>query len=112
MASAALRTDNRARDESRDALPPLPPANERGNYPALETARTILARNIIQDRRKAGLSRAELAKRARIREATLAKVESGQYSVSVATIDRIDRALKKALARKPGKDSRRGKNGR
>ncbi|MHB1767701.1 MAG: hypothetical protein ACYCUV_07595, partial [Phycisphaerae bacterium] len=46
------------------AMPPLPRLGADGNYPALEYARASLARKIIRDRRRLGLSQAELARRA------------------------------------------------
>ena len=35
-------------------LLPLPPADERGHYPAIETARAISARQVIRDRKTVG----------------------------------------------------------
>jgi len=88
-------------------LPPLPPANEDGHYPAVEYARASLARKIIRDRVAAGLSQRQLAESAGIRVETLCRIETGKHTPSVPTIDKIDRALKqaarlsKARARKP-----------
>ncbi|HLN26306.1 MAG TPA: helix-turn-helix transcriptional regulator [Gemmataceae bacterium] len=75
--------------------PDLPQPNERGNYP-LEALTIALARDILRARRKLGLSQAELARRAGIRPETLNRIEQGKHSPSVATVDKIDRALKKA----------------
>ena len=74
-------------DENR--LPPYPPPDERGYYPAIEYMRVSLARSFIQDRRAAGLTRQRLAELAGARESTIARLESGQHSVSVKTIDKI-----------------------
>ncbi|HUY34754.1 MAG TPA: helix-turn-helix transcriptional regulator [Pirellulales bacterium] len=74
--------------------PELPPANERGNYPAVETARVLLARKLIRARRALGWSQAELARRAGVRVETLNRLEHGRHSPNVATVDKIDRALK------------------
>lgn len=80
-------------------LPPLPAPNADGNYPAVEYARASLARKIIRDRVAAGLTQRELAARAGVRVETLCRIETGKHTPSVPTIDRIDRALKKAIAR-------------
>jgi DNA-binding XRE family transcriptional regulator len=68
----------------------------RGNYPAVEYARTSLARKIIKMRRMAGLSQAELARRAGIRPETLNRIEKGKTTPDVATIAKIERVLETA----------------
>ena len=73
---------------------PLPDAD--GNYPAMETMRAMLARKIIRRRRTVGLSQVELARRAGIRPETLNRLEQGKHSPSIATVDKLDRALNKA----------------
>ena len=82
--------------------PGLPPSNERGNYP-LEALTAALARDILRARRQLGLTQAELARRAGIRPETLNRIEQGNHVASVATVDKIDRALKKAEADRRGK---------
>jgi ribosome-binding protein aMBF1 (putative translation factor) len=81
--------------------PLLPPGDADGNYPAVETMRAILARKIIRRRRAAGLSQAELARRANIRPETLNRLEQGKHSPSIATVDKLDRALTKAESEQP-----------
>jgi DNA-binding XRE family transcriptional regulator len=83
-----------------DDLPPLPKPDKHGNFPAVEYARISLARDIIRDRRAAGLTQEQLARLAGTRQETISRIESGKYTASVKWVDRIDRALKKALARK------------
>lgn len=83
-----------------DDLPPLPKPDKRGNFPAVEYARISLARDIIRDRRAAGLTQQELATLAGTRQETISRIEGGKYPASVKLVDRIDRALKKALAKK------------
>ena len=73
--------------------PALPKPDAQGNYPAIEYARVSLARKIIKARRAAGLSQAELARRAGIRPETLNRIEKGKHTPSVATLDKIERAL-------------------
>ena len=79
-------------------LPALPEADARGNVPAADYARASIARGIIQDRVKAGLSQRELAKRAGIRVETLCRIETGKHTASVVTIEKIDRTLQAALS--------------
>ena len=81
-------------------MPPVPEPDADGNYPAVEYARASLARSIIQDRIEAGLSQRELAERAGIRPETLCRIETGRHTASVPTIEKIDRALKRAMPRK------------
>ena len=75
--------------------PSLPKPDAKGNYPAIESARVLLARKIIRRRRAAGLTQAELAKRAGVRVETLNRLEHGKHSPNVATVDKIVRALEK-----------------
>jgi DNA-binding XRE family transcriptional regulator len=87
-------------------LPPLPLADSHGRFPAIEYARVSLARDVIRDRRAAGLTQTELAKLAGTRQETISRIESGKYSASVKLIDKIDRVLQakiKARARRAGK---------
>lgn len=77
-------------------LPPLPAPDANGNYPAVEYARASLARKVIRDRVAAGLSQRELARRAGVRVETLCRIETGKHSPSIASIDKIDRALRQA----------------
>lgn len=81
-------------------LPPLPKPDKHGNFPAVEYARVSLARDIIRDRRTAGLTQQELAKLAGTRQETISRIESGKCTASVKLVERIDRALKKRLAKK------------
>ena len=82
-------------DEWEPLLPEPNPAT--GNYPAIETGFISLAIEIIRDRRRLGLTQADLARLAGIRLATLQRVESGERRpTSVRAIEKIDRALKAA----------------
>jgi ribosome-binding protein aMBF1 (putative translation factor) len=76
--------------------PALPKADARGNYPAVEYVRVSLARKIIKARRQAGLTQAELARRAGIRAETLNRLEKGKTTPDTATVARIERALELA----------------
>ena len=74
--------------------PELPAALSDGSYPAVETARILLARDLIRSRRALGWSQAELARRAGVRVETLDRLERGTHSPNVTTVDKLDRALK------------------
>jgi DNA-binding XRE family transcriptional regulator len=76
--------------------PLLPEPDAEGNYPALEYSRISLARKIIRDRRRLGLTQADLARRAGIRPESLNRIEQGHVSASVRTIEKIDKALRNA----------------
>jgi ribosome-binding protein aMBF1 (putative translation factor) len=79
-------------------IPPLPKRLANGNYDAIACARASLARKLIRDRRAAGLSQAELARRAGIRVETLNRIEKLKLTPSVATVEKLDRAMAKAAA--------------
>jgi transcriptional regulator with XRE-family HTH domain len=55
-----------------------------------------MAQGIIRARRKLGLTQAELARRAGIRVETLNRIEQGKNSPNLRTMEKIERALKKA----------------
>ncbi|MEX2139964.1 MAG: helix-turn-helix transcriptional regulator [Pirellulales bacterium] len=91
-----------------EALPDYPPADAQGNRPAVAYARVSIARKIVGARKAAGLSQEELARRAGVRQETISRIESGKHSPTIRTVDKIDRALKKAA--QPAK--RAGKKGK
>lgn len=76
--------------------PSLPAPDAKGNYPAVEALRVSLARKILRQRRTVGLTQADLARRAKIRPATLNRLEQGKHTPSIATIQKIQRALETA----------------
>jgi DNA-binding XRE family transcriptional regulator len=95
--------------------PTKPAPDADGNYPASETISVSIAIDIIRDRRRLGLTQAELARLAGIRLATLNRIERGDVrSTSVRTIEKIDRALQaaegKAAEAANGKAAKPGKN--
>lgn len=73
--------------------PELPAALPDGNYPAFESMRAIMGRDLIRSRRALGWSQAELARRAGIRAETLNRIEQAKRSPSLATFDKVHRAL-------------------
>jgi DNA-binding XRE family transcriptional regulator len=76
--------------------PRLPEPDAEGNYPAVESARIVLARQIIRRRRAAGLTQSDLAKQTGLRVETLSRLEHGKHSPNIATVDKIVRVLKRA----------------
>jgi len=84
-------TLKRARREA--TLPSFPERDENGYYPAADAIRVSIARRLIQDRTKAGLTQKELANLAGIRVETLCRIETGKHTPSMTTIERIERAL-------------------
>lgn len=81
------------------AEPEMPAADSRGNYPAREAMRVILARKIIRQRRARSLSQPELANLARLPADALRDIEQAKRSATAAEIKKIDRALAKAAAK-------------
>jgi len=77
-------------------MPELPKPLANGNYDAIQYARVSLARKLIRDRRTAGLSQAELARRAGVRVETLNRIEKLKLTPSVARVEKLDRALASA----------------
>ena len=88
----------RARSDEAEEGPPMPKPDAQGNYAAVEALRVSLARKIIRRRQAAGLSQVELARRAGIRPETLNRLEQGRHTPTVATVDKLDRALAEAEA--------------
>jgi ribosome-binding protein aMBF1 (putative translation factor) len=74
-------------------LPRMPPRRANGDYPAVQAARVSIARDIIRSRRAAGLSQAELARRAGIRVETLNRIERAKVTPDAATVEKIEKAL-------------------
>jgi DNA-binding XRE family transcriptional regulator len=87
--------------------PKLPKPDAAGNYPADEAMAVCIARGLLRRRRAVGLSQAELARSAGIRAETLNRIETCKHDPSIRTVEKIDRALKKA--EEIGRKTRNGK---
>ena len=83
---------------------PTPAAD--GSVPAVAYARASIARSIRRDRLAAGLSQAELARRAGVRQETVSRLESGRHTITPRVFDRIDKVLRQSQLA-PGKKARR-----
>ena len=92
------RLSAQARAAAEGPWPALPKADARGEFPAVEYARASLARKVVRRRRAAGLTQADLARRAGIRPETLNRIERAKTTPDVATLAKIDRALDAAEA--------------
>ncbi|MCE9553116.1 MAG: helix-turn-helix domain-containing protein [Planctomycetes bacterium] len=55
---------------------------------------------MIRQRKAAGLTQEELARRAGVRQETICRLESGKHSPTVRTVQRIERALARAAKRR------------
>jgi DNA-binding XRE family transcriptional regulator len=91
-------------------LPPWPPADRKGNRPALEFVRVSIARDIIKERKALGLTQEQLAKLAGIRQETLCRLETGKQAPNVRTVDKIDQALKRAARQQAATSQKLKKN--
>jgi len=79
-------------------LTPLPKPDEEGNVPALEYVRASIARDIIRERKALGLTQEQLAKQSGVRQETICRLETGLHSPTVRTVEKIERALRRAGA--------------
>lgn len=76
-----------------ESLPVLPKPDKHGRFPALEYARVSLVRDLIRDRKGAGLSQQRLADLAGIRQETLSRIETGKHTANSKTVDKIMRVI-------------------
>ena len=72
----------------------------RDTLPAVAYARASIARDVVRERVRVGLTQRELAARAGVRVETLCRIETGRHTASTATISKLEHALKQALRRK------------
>src|SRR5437016_1284471 len=80
-------------------LPPLPAKLPSGNYPAVEYARALAARDLIRTRRQLGLSQSELARRAGVRVETLNRIERAKITATPRVMEKLDAVLSKLESR-------------
>jgi ribosome-binding protein aMBF1 (putative translation factor) len=80
--------------------PNFPPIENDGTCEALPFLRASIARDIVRERRERGLTQAQLAKLAGIRQETLSRLESGKHKPNVRTVERIEAALERTRRKK------------
>lgn len=87
--------------------PPFPKANKDGNFPAEEYSRISIARTLIRERRSVRLSQQKLADLAHVRQETISRLESGKHVPSIATLDKLERAIETERKRRKKRKSDR-----
>jgi ribosome-binding protein aMBF1 (putative translation factor) len=81
--------------KSRLRTPGLPTKDLDGTIDAIAFTRASIARGLVEDRAKVGLSQKQLAEAAGIRVEILNRAERGATVPSVRTLTKIEKALKK-----------------
>jgi ribosome-binding protein aMBF1 (putative translation factor) len=89
-------SEYRSMNMARAPTPHYPAADADGNFPAVQTGRVSIAREVIRRRETAGISQKGLAAAAGIRVETLNRIEKAKVTADTATIAKIERALKRA----------------
>lgn len=86
--------------------PHSPPRDPDGNYPAVDYARASIARTLVRERVRAGLTQRQLARLAGLRPETVCRIEKGRNTPATATIAKLERALRHALGGETGRGRR------
>ena len=76
-------------------LPELPKPSADGSVDAIAYARASVSRDLILARRRSGLTQAQLAKAAKVRQETVSRLESGLQTITEATMKRLWRVLER-----------------
>lgn len=74
----------------------FPKPDAKGTVPAVEFMRASIARDIARRRKAVGMTQEELAAAAGIRQESLSRLEAAKHSPTLRTVERIDKALKRA----------------
>ena len=74
-------------------VPALPEPAADGTVDAIAYARASVARDLVMARRRAGLTQAQLAKAAKVRQETVSRLESGLQTITEATMRKLWRIL-------------------
>jgi ribosome-binding protein aMBF1 (putative translation factor) len=82
--------------KNRPRTPDFPLPDAKGNVDAIAFTRASIARGLVQDRRKVGMTQKDLAESAGIRAEILNRAERGVTVPSVRTLTKIEAALRKA----------------
>lgn len=84
------------RKSKADGPPGLPEPDAQGYVPALDYIRGTIARDIVRERKALGLTQQQLSELSGVRQETICRLEKGLHSPTVRTVEKIDRALKRA----------------
>jgi DNA-binding XRE family transcriptional regulator len=86
--------------------PRFPARDPDGNYPAVDYARASIARTLVRERVRAGLTQKQLARLAGLRLETVCRIEKGRNTPATATIAKLERALRHSLGGETGRGRR------
>lgn len=75
------------------SLPPMPKPDAAGNVPAVSYARASIARELLTRMQRAGLTQAELARRAKVPAETLNRILRCKRTPDEATILKLEKVL-------------------
>jgi ribosome-binding protein aMBF1 (putative translation factor) len=89
-----------ASDDEAGLPPPYPAPNAAGMVNALAYVRSSIAHELVEARRRAGLSQQQLADLAKVRQETISRIESAKHTVTPRVLNKLMRALTKAPRRK------------
>jgi len=82
-----------------EGVPALPEPAADGTVDAIAYARASVARDLILARRKAGMTQAQLAKSAKVRQETISRLESGLQTITEATMRKVWRVLERSSSK-------------
>ncbi len=74
-------------------MPKFPKPDRNGCRPMIESVWVVMAQQLIKDRKQAGLSQIELAKRAGLRQETISRIESGKVTPTIKTMQALEKVL-------------------
>ncbi len=105
MSAGQRRRSKHVRDRAPDALDDMIAEGARRNpeFPLLVEAayqRMQLLRRLVRARVRSGLTQAQVATRMRTSQAAVARIESGEFDVRTATLDRYALAVGKRITYK------------
>ena len=66
----------------------------------MEYTRIAIARDLIRDRKAAGLSQQQLAELAGVRQETISRLETGKHTAGTKTIQKLTQAIERRQKRK------------
>lgn len=74
---------------SDEDTPKLPPADADGHFPAVATLDALIAHDLVRKRLAAGLTRAELARKAGVQPEAVRRIEQGAGRAGTATLKKL-----------------------